>query len=288
MAEKIIEAKGIFYTYDNSEKENKNYVLNGVDFSVEKGEFVSVVGHNGSGKSTLAKILNLILIPSSGDLYLFGKKIEKDISDDEVYELRKKIGMVFQNPDNQIVATIIEEDVAFGPENLGVPASEIKERVKNALEIVDMTSYSRHSINQVSGGQKQRVAIAGIIAIQPEIIIFDESTAMLDPIGRREVMKIISNLKEMGTTIIFITHHMDEAAMADRVVVLDNGTVLLNDTPNNVFSKENEIKETGIDIPQAKLVLDLIKEAGFDIDNSYLDEFSASKEIYRFLEANKK
>lgn len=288
MAEKIIEAKGIFYTYDKSEKENKKYVLNGVDFSVEKGEFVSVVGHNGSGKSTLAKILNLILIPSSGDLYLFGKKIEKDKSDDEVYELRKKIGMVFQNPDNQIVATIIEEDVAFGPENLGVPASEIKERVKNALEIVDMTSYSRHSINQVSGGQKQRVAIAGIIAIQPEIIIFDESTAMLDPIGRREVMKIISNLKEMGTTIIFITHHMDEAAMADRVVVLDNGTVLLNDTPKNVFSKENEIKETGIDIPQAKLVLDLIKEAGFDIDNSYLDEFSASKEIYRFLEANKK
>lgn len=285
MQEIIIEAKNIFFSYDESE--NKKYVLKGVNLTIEKGEFVSIVGHNGSGKSTLAKILNLILFPTSGEISLFGKKIEKDISEDELYEIRKRIGMVFQNPDNQIVATIVEEDVAFGPENLGVPSSEIRDRVYRALGITGMAEYGKHSINQLSGGQKQRVAIAGIIALNPEVIIFDESTAMLDPIGRCDVMAVISKLKEQGTTIILITHHMDEAAKADRMIVLNNGNISIDDKPNLVFNQRNKVLEAGIDIPQARLVVDLIKEQGFDIDTSILDEKEAALSIKRYIEGSK-
>ena len=286
MSDKIIRAKNVSFTYNLDEDEEKKYVLKNIDLEIEKGTFISIIGQNGSGKSTLAKLFNSILVPSIGELTIFGHEIKKDIDDDEIYEIRKKIGMVFQNPDNQLVATIVEEDIAFGPENLGIPPKEIRERVDDALKIVGMSEYSRHSASQLSGGQKQRVAIAGIIALNPEAIIFDESTAMLDPIGRMDVLSVILKLKESGKTIILITHHMDEAALADRVIVLNKGEIILDGTPKEVFAKEDVIKENGLDVPQAKLVLDLVKDSGYNIDNEYLDEVSAAKEIDRLIKGS--
>ena len=235
----IIQAKGLCYSYEEDGK--KTEVLHGVDLEIEKGTFTAVLGHNGSGKSTLAKLFNLVLTPSAGELWLFGKKIdEKELSDDELYEIRRRVGMVFQNPDNQLVATVVEEDVAFGPENLGVRPEEIRRRVDDALALVGMTEFARHSPHQLSGGQKQRVAIAGILALSPDVIIFDESTAMLDPIGRREVIDTIKKLRyDEGKTRILITHYMEEAAEADEEEKAEQETEEKNEKAG---TEENEIK----------------------------------------------
>ena len=268
----IIDAKNLVFEYYNynDEGEVKDAVkaLNGVSIQIQEGEFVVVLGHNGSGKSTFAKHLNSILSPKEGTLVVCGI----DATDkSKTWDIRKEVGMVFQNPDNQIVATIIEEDVAFGPENLGIEPSEIRKRVDNALETVGMTEYMKGSPNQLSGGQKQRIAIAGVIAMQPRCIVFDESTAMLDPIGRRQVMSTMEKLnKEYGITIIHITHYMQEAILADRIVVIDKGEVLLEGAPREVFKEVKKLKEIGLDVPDTTYLAYLLKEAGFDIDTTLL------------------
>lgn len=268
----IIDAKDLVFEYYNynEEGEVKDAVkaLNGVNIQIQEGEFVVILGHNGSGKSTFAKHLNGILSPKEGTLVVCGiDAIDKS----KTWDIRKEVGMVFQNPDNQIVATIIEEDVAFGPENLGIEPSEIRRRVDNALETVGMTEYMKGSPNQLSGGQKQRIAIAGVIAMQPRCIVFDESTAMLDPIGRRGVMSTMEKLnKEYGITIIHITHYMQEAILADRIVVMDEGEVLLEGTPREVFKEVKKLKEIGLDVPDTTYLAYLLKEAGFDIDTTLL------------------
>ena len=268
----IIDAKDLVFEYYNynEEGEVKDAVraLNGVNIQIQEGEFVVILGHNGSGKSTFAKHLNSILSPKEGTLMVCGI----DATDQtKVWDIRKEVGMVFQNPDNQIVATIIEEDVAFGPENLGIDPSEIRKRVDNALETVGMTEYMKGSPNQLSGGQKQRIAIAGVIAMQPRCTVFDESTAMLDPIGRRQVMSTMEKLnKEYGITIIHITHYMQEAILADRIVVVDGGEVLLEGTPREVFKEVKKLKEIGLDVPDTTYLAYLLKEAGFDIDTTLL------------------
>lgn len=240
----FISASGVKYSYE----ENGNNVLNGIALKVYKGEFVALLGHNGCGKSTMAKTLNALLVPNEGVVYVDGM----DTSDDEVtYEIRRNVGLVLQNPDNQLVASIIEEDVAFGPENLGVEPEEIRKRVDSALKAVDMYEYRTHAPHKLSGGQKQRVAIAGILAMQPSCIVFDEPTAMLDPNGREEVMRTIKTLKKKGITIVLITHYMDEAVLADRVIVMDKGEILIQGEPEKVFSQVNLLKKHSLDVPQA-------------------------------------
>ncbi len=263
MAETIIKMENLSFSYE--EEGNRIPVIENLDLEIEKGSFVAVLGHNGSGKSTLAKLINLILTPTAGSLYLFGKKIdEKEITEDELYELRRRIGMVFQNPDNQLVATVVEEDVAFGPENLGVPTDEIRKRVDDALDIVGMREFARHSPHQLSGGQKQRVAIAGIIALRPDVIIFDEATAMLDPRGRADVLSTIEKLnRDFGTTIIHITHYMEEAIRAGRVIVIDDGKIKLDGTPREVFSAVDAVKAAGLDVPQVTELMLEIRRDGF-------------------------
>lgn len=261
MAEIIIKAEDLCFQYEDERAEAP--VLEHLNLEIEKGSFVAVLGHNGSGKSTLAKLVNMILTPTSGKLSLFGKEIDEEtMTEDEYFALRQRIGMVFQNPDNQLVATIVEEDVAFGPENIGVPPKEIRKRVDDALEIVGMSAFAKHSPHQLSGGQKQRVAIAGIIALRPEIIIFDESTAMLDPRGRSDVLATIEKLnRDFGTTILHITHYMEEAIRADRVIVIDEGRVLLDGTPREVFSSVDTLKKIGLDVPQVtELMLELDRD----------------------------
>lgn len=263
MAETIIKMENLSFSYE--EEGNQIPVIENLDLEIEKGSFVAVLGHNGSGKSTLAKLINLILTPTAGNLYLFEKKIdEKEITEDELYELRRRIGMVFQNPDNQLVATVVEEDVAFGPENLGVPTDEIRKRVDDALDIVGMRDFARHSPHQLSGGQKQRVAIAGIIALRPDVIIFDEATAMLDPRGRADVLSTIEKLNyDFGTTIIHITHYMEEAIRAGRVIVIDDGKIKLDGTPREVFSAVDAVKAAGLDVPQVTELMLEIRRDGF-------------------------
>lgn len=261
MSESLISAEGVRFTYasENDESEPVGYVLDGVDLDVKKGEFLAVLGHNGSGKSTIAKHFNAILLPDEGSVSVDGINTANSA---RLYDIRQKVGMVFQNPDNQIVATIVEEDVAFALENTGVPPEEMRKRVDDALKAVGMYEYKDHSPSQLSGGQKQRVAIAGIIAMCPECIVLDEPTAMLDPKGRREVMSTIKRLnREQGVTIVLITHYMDEAAQADRIVVMDGGKVILNDVPSEVFSHTSEMKSIGLDVPQ---VTDLMYELQLD------------------------
>ena len=268
----IIDAKDLIFEYYNyneeGEVEDSVKALNGVNIQIQEGEFVVILGHNGSGKSTFAKHLNSILSPKEGTLMVCGI----DATDQtKTWDIRKEVGMVFQNPDNQIVATIIEEDVAFGPENLGIEPTEIRKRVDDALETVGMTEYMKGSPNQLSGGQKQSIAIAGVIAMQPRCIVFDESTAMLDPIGRRQVMSTMEKLnKEYGITIIHITHYMQEAILADRIAVVDGGEVLLEGTPREVFKEVKKLKEIGLDVPDTTYLAYLLKEAGFDIDTTLL------------------
>jgi len=258
------------YTNEYDEKAAVTEVLKGINISIKKGSFTAVLGHNGSGKSTLAKHFNGILMPSSGKVFVCGI----DTSDENrLFELRQHAGMVFQNPDNQIVASIIEEDVAFALENLGVAPKEMRQRVDDALKAVRMYEYRYHSPSQLSGGQKQRVAIAGIIAMRPECIILDEPTAMLDPQGRKEVLKTIRRLnREAGITIVLITHYMDEAAQSDRVVVLDKGQVVFDDVPSEVFSNVEELKRIGLDVPQTTELVYLLRKEGIDLDSHIISE----------------
>jgi len=275
---KIIETENLRFAYA-SEEENKEpaEVLKGIDLKIEAGEFVAVLGHNGSGKSTFAKHLNGILLPSSGKVYVDGIDTADD---DKLFELRQRAGMVFQNPDNQIVSSIVEEDVAFALENLGVPYEEMRERVDDALKAVNMYDYRMHSPSQLSGGQKQRVAIAGIIAMRPKVIILDEPTAMLDPKGRKEVMATIKRMnRDYGITIVLITHYMDEAARCGRVVVMDKGKVVLDDVPQKVFSHVEQLKKIGLDVPQVtELVWELRKE-GYDISPEIITEEECEKAV---------
>lgn len=248
----LIEFKNVDFSYvidDDEENKTTVDVLKDFNLTVEKGSFVAVLGHNGSGKSTVAKLINGINIAQKGEIFVDGQKV---VDDDTIFDIRRKVGMVFQNPDNQIVSSIVEEDVAFGVENLGIEPAEIRTRVDNALKTVGMYEYKDKASNKLSGGQKQRVAVAGIIAMKPMCIVLDEPTAMLDPSGRREVLSTIKKLnKEEGITIVFITHYMDEAVQADRVVVIDNGEVKMDDKPENVFCKVDEVKALGLDVPQS-------------------------------------
>jgi len=265
----FIKVSGLRYQYDDvEESNNKAPILNNVSLDINEGEFVAVLGHNGSGKSTFAKLLNMILIPTEGEILINGKNIcDPDMTDDDVLELRKNIGMVFQNPDNQLVATIVEDDVAFGPENLGIAPDEIRKRVDDALRDVGMSEYAHHEPHRLSGGQKQRVAIAGIMAMMPRCIIFDESTAMLDPMGRKEVMNSIVRLnREKNITVIMITHYMEEAAMADRIVVIDDGRIILDGTPFDVFEEEELLKSCGLNVPQSTALVHLLQNDGLNID----------------------
>lgn len=268
MDEIMIQIEDLTFEYRGMEGENGLRAIDGVNLQVEKGEFLAILGHNGSGKSTLAKLINGLLIPTSGKVLVKGMDTRNE---DQIWKIRESAGMVFQNPDNQIVATIVEEDVAFGPENLGVDPVEIRRRVDESLEIVEMSDYKMHGPHLLSGGQKQRVAIAGILAMEPDCIIFDEPTAMLDPTGREEVMKTINRLnKEENKTIVLITHFMDEAVQADRVVVMEKGQIMMDGSPRNIFKEVSKMKEIGLDVPQVtELVYELRKE-GFDIREDVL------------------
>lgn len=256
--ENFIEVKNVYFSYGEKQ------VLKNISFNIESGEFVALLGHNGCGKSTMAKLFNVLLTPDSGTITIDGIQAKDE---DDIYKIRSKVGLVLQNPDNQLVATIVEEDVAFGPENLGISPKEIRERVDSALKAVDMYEYRRHAPHKLSGGQKQRVAIAGIIAMQPKCIVLDEPTAMLDPKGRQEVMDTIKFLnKEKGITIILITHYMDEAVQADRVIVMDRGDILTQGTPQQVFSKVELMKTHSLDVPQSIELIYLLRKNGIKID----------------------
>ncbi|MBO5262197.1 MAG: energy-coupling factor transporter ATPase [Clostridia bacterium] len=281
MSNPLIKLENVSYKYPNYDVEENNFAVNNVSLEIEKGEFVAILGHNGSGKSTTAKLINLILTADSGKIYVDGKDItDENLTDDDVFEVRKKVGMVFQNPDNQIVATVVEEDVAFGPENLGLPPKEIRQRVDEALEIVNMKEYARHAPHKLSGGQKQRIAIAGTIAMKPECIIFDESTAMLDPQGRKEVMNTIKRLNKEGMTVVLITHYMNEAVMADKVIVMKNGSVYLEGTPNQVFSQPEKLWSAGLEVPQSVELIDkLNKELSLSIPLQVYDSDTCAELI---------
>ena len=268
MSETFIKVENLSFSYEADTDSKSIPAVDNVSLEIKKGEYVAVLGHNGSGKSTFAKLLNFILEPTSGKIVVDGLDITSpNVTDDDVYELRRKVGMVFQNPDNQLVATIVEEDVAFGPENLGIEPAEIRKRVDEALETVGMTEYIRHEPHRLSGGQKQRIAIAGVIAMRPECMIFDESTAMLDPIGRREVMSTIHKLnREEGITIINITHYMDEAAMADRVVIFNDGKLIMDGTPEEIFARQDELISLGLDVPQSVALANKLKQAGIKLE----------------------
>ncbi len=266
--DKMVEVKDVYFTYPHNNENEAVVALNGVSFQIEKGEFVGIIGHNGSGKSTLSKLLNAIIFPTKGDVIVSGLNTKEQ---DNLWTIRQTAGMVFQNPDNQLVATIVEEDVAFGPENLGVPSLEIRERVDKALAIVEMQAYAHQKPHQLSGGQKQRIAIAGILAMEPECIIFDEPTAMLDPSGRREVMDTIKRLnRDKDMTVIHITHFMEEIVDADRIIVLDQGKIVLEGKPREIFRQVKKLKEIGLDVPQMTELADLLRDAGMKIADDIL------------------
>ena len=287
MSETFIKVENLSFSYEADTDSKSIPAVDNISLEIKKGEYVAILGHNGSGKSTFAKLLNFILEPTSGKIIVDGIDITSpDITDDDVYELRRKVGMVFQNPDNQLVATIVEEDVAFGPENLGIEPSEIRKRVDNALETVGMTEYIRHEPHRLSGGQKQRIAIAGVIAMRPECMIFDESTAMLDPIGRREVMATVQKLnREEGITIINITHYMDEAAMADRVVIFNDGKFIMEGTPEEVFAKKEELVSLGLDVPQSVALALKLKKAGIKLEGGTINPELCAETICKAISA---
>ena len=259
----IIQTENLSYTYPGDEETKPTLALDGVTMEIERGSFVVVLGHNGSGKSTLAKTFNAVLLPSGGTVYVDGM----DTGNEELLlEIRRRIGMVFQNPDNQIVANVVEEDVAFAPENLGVPTAEIRRRVDDALEAVGMTDFTLHAPHLLSGGQKQRIAIAGVLAMLPECIVLDEATAMLDPIGRREVLNVIEGLhREKDVTVVLITHHMNEAEHADRVIVMDHGHLAMDGTPKTVFSRAEELKALGLTTPDTVALLRALRANGLNV-----------------------
>ena len=269
---KMIEAEGLSHDYkirnDNGEVIGEKHAVKNVSLEVEPGQFIGILGKNGSGKSTFAKHLNAILLPTEGSLFIDGM----DTKDEEkLWAIRQMVGMVFQNPDNQIIASVVEEDVGFGPENLGVPTDEIWERVEKSLDNVGMLEYRKHSPNMLSGGQKQRIAIAGILAMHPKCIVLDEATAMLDPMGRKDVVKTALRLnKEEGMTVIFITHYMEEVVDADYIYVMDAGEIKLSGTPKEVFSKVDELEEAGLTVPVATRMACELKKKGFDLPEGIL------------------
>lgn len=268
MGSNMIHAENVYFYYKKHEDDTESIALEGVNLDVKKGEFLVVIGHNGSGKSTIAKHFNAILIPSKGSVLVEGMDTKDH---NKLWNIRQRAGMVFQNPDNQIVATIVEEDVAFGPENLGVPPEEIRSRVDAALSTVGMTDYAQHGPHLLSGGQKQRVAIAGVLAMKPECIILDEPTAMLDPSGRKEVIETITRLnKEENITIVLITHFMEEAVKADRVVVMEKGKVILEGNPREVFSRVSELKSLGLDVPQVTELSYELNKSGISMKKDIL------------------
>ncbi|MBS5359995.1 energy-coupling factor transporter ATPase [Finegoldia magna] len=259
----IIEIKNLSFQYEGSSKK----VLKNLNIDIKEGEFICVLGHNGSGKSTLAKLINAQYIPTEGDI-LVGNMNTKD--DDNLWNIREMCGMVFQNPDNQLVATIVEEDVAFGPENLGVPREELRKRVDECLELVGMSEYKRHSPALLSGGQKQRIAIAGILAMNPKCLLMDEPTAMLDPQGRKDILDTVLKLREMGKTIIHITHYMEECVNADRIIVINEGNVVLEGTPREVFSNVVQMKEIGLDVPEPTEISYLLNKSNINVRRDVL------------------
>lgn len=277
----IIAIRNLHFRYDANGENPSEEVLKGIDLDIKQGEFVAVLGHNGSGKSTLAKHLNAILLPTQGTVTVDGI----DTADEsELFELRQRAGMVFQNPDNQIVSSVVEEDVAFALENLGVPYEEMRQRVDEALKAVNMYEYRLHSPSQLSGGQKQRVAIAGIIAMRPKCIILDEPTAMLDPQGRREVLSAVHRMnREYGITIVLITHYMDEAAQCDRVVVMDKGKIIIDNVPEKVFSQVELLRKIGLDVPQVTELCWGLRKAGIDISPEIISEEDCVSEILRLF-----
>ena len=265
----MIDIDNVTFKYTSTEEQEGKVVIKGVNLKVSKGEFVVVLGHNGSGKSTIAKHINALLTPSSGTVLVDGMDTKDQL---KLWDIRSKAGMVFQNPDNQLVATIVEEDVAFGPENLGVDPKEIRKRVDDSLAKVGMSEYKRHAPHLLSGGQKQRVAIAGVLAMQPDCIVFDEPTAMLDPSGRKEVINNIKELnKQHNITIVLITHYMDEAAQADRIIVVDDGQIRMEGTPREVFSKVDVMKKIGLDVPQVTELAYELRKEGIDISTEILN-----------------
>ncbi len=264
----MIEIKNLSFKYD-TEDENAKQIIKNVSLDIHEGEFIALLGHNGSGKSTLAKLINGLLVPQEGDVLVDGLNTR---SDETIWDIRAVAGMVFQNPDNQLVATVVEDEVAFGPENLGLDPKEIRKRVDRSLEIVGMDKFKRHAPHLLSGGQKQRVAIAGILAMSPKYIILDEPTAMLDPSGRKEVIDTLIKLnKQQNKTIILITHYMEEAALSDRLVIMEDGEIILQGKPREVFSNVDAIKKMGLDVPQVTDLANELKKDGFDVSTKILN-----------------
>lgn len=275
------EIKDLEFQYEMTDAEPVK-VLRGINLELKKGEFTAVLGHNGCGKSTLAKHLNAILLPTGGTVYIDGINTKDE---DKVFDIRQRVGMVFQNPDNQIVTTIVEEDVAFALENLGVEPGEMRKRVDEALKAVNMYEYREHAPHQLSGGQKQRIAIAGVIAMRPEFIVLDEPTAMLDPQGRKEVIATIRRLnQEYGISVVLITHYMDEAVKADRVIVMDDGRTVMDGTPREVFLRVEELKKLGLDVPQVTELVWKLKKSGLDIDSDVINEEECVNALMKLLE----
>ena len=260
--ENIIKIDNLYFQYPHGEDEEPKLAIKGVSLEIEEGSFTAIIGQNGSGKSTLAKNLNGLLLPSKGAVYVSGMDTRDE---DKIWDIRQTAGMVFQNPDNQLVSAIVEDDVAFGPENIGIDPVEIRARVDEALDAVKMGKYKRKAPHLLSGGQKQRIAIAGVVAIRPRCIIFDEPTAMLDPRGRKDIMEIIEKLHREGITVILITHFMDEAVKADRVVIMNKGEILLDGTPEHVFSQDELIRSARLDVPMAAEVAIYLRENGIDV-----------------------
>jgi energy-coupling factor transport system ATP-binding protein len=277
----IIKAEKLTYAYRPPEGELPKIVLDGVDLEIKKGTFVAILGHNGSGKTTLAKHFNAILLPTGGRILVSGM----DTTDENLLlGIRASVGMVFQNPDNQIVANVVEEDVAFAPENLGYPSEEIRRRVDEALKTVGMYEYRTHAPHLLSGGQKQRIAIAGVLAMNPQCVVFDEPTAMLDPIGRESVVRIIRKLRDTGhITVVLITHHMDETIDADRVVVMSDGRIIMDGAPREVFKNVEMLRKTGLDVPETVSLLYELNESGFDLRLDALSVEECAQEIYTAL-----
>ena len=280
MATDIIQTQDLRFSY-TTEEGVAPVILDGVNLNIETGSFVAVLGHNGSGKSTLAKHMNAILLPSGGKVYVDGIDT---VDEDKLIDIRRTVGMVFQNPDNQIVANVVEEDVAFAPENLGYPSHEIRERVDLALKLVGMSEYATHAPHLLSGGQKQRIAIAGVIAMRPRCLVLDEPTAMLDPVGRSEVMATIKDLnRRAGVTVVLITHHMDEAAQADRLVVMSKGKIVADGTPKAVFQNVEELRSIGLTVPEPVALMWELRQAGLDVPLDVLTDEECAQALYSLL-----
>ena len=284
----MIQTEKLVYEYEKRDEEGNvigtSRAIDEVDIKAKEGQFIAILGHNGSGKSTLAKHLNAILMPTEGSVWVDGKNTSNP---DELWNVRQSAGMVFQNPDNQIIGTVVEEDVGFGPENLGVPTDEIWQRVEESLKAVGMIEYRHHSPNKLSGGQKQRVAIAGVVAMEPKCIVMDEPTAMLDPVGRREVLKTVHKLrKQKKVTVILITHYMEEVVDADKIFVMDHGKVVMEGSPKEIFSKVDELKSYRLDVPQVTILADELRKRGLDIPKGILRKEELVEAVERLTSEN--